>query len=98
MASITDSVMTPGTVQKVSVSGSSAATTNAIAGDGNGVGIVRLMSTTDCYVKFGVSPTATTNDMYIAAYQPEYFKINAGEKVAAIQVSASGTLGVTEMQ
>lgn len=83
--------MYPGTVQKVTVSGTSAATSNAVTSS-----IVRLLSTTDCHIKFGVTPTATTNDTLLLANIPEYFAINNGEKVAAIQNAAGGTLYVTE--
>jgi len=82
-----------GTVATVSVSSSSAqsaahaATTN----------VVRLVSTTDCHVAFGSSPTATTSSMYLPANQVEYFLVAASEKVAAIRANADGTLYVTEM-
>lgn len=84
----------PGTSQTVSVSGTSAATTNAV---GSYINKVRLRSTTDCFIKFAKSPTATTSDMFLPAGETEYFDVKPGQKVAAIQSSASGTLYVTEM-
>ncbi len=81
----------PGTVQKVTVSGTSAATPNAVSSS-----VVRLLSTTDCYFVFGVTPTATANHSLLIANIPEYFTITPGEKVAALQASTGGTLFVTE--
>lgn len=96
MAALIDSVMQVSSTQKVSVSGTSAATTNTIGGERTWA-VVRLLSTTDCHVAFAASPTATTNNMLLKANMPEYFKMNSGDKVAAIQSSASGTLYVTHM-
>ena len=59
--------------------------------------IVRIMCTSDCYIAFGSSPTATTGDMILPANQPEYFTMVGAEKVSAIQVAEGGTLHVTEM-
>lgn len=58
---------------------------------------VRIWASTDCFVAFGASPTATSSDMPITALQPEYFDITPGHKISAIRQSASGTLYVTEM-
>lgn len=58
---------------------------------------VRVVVTTAAYVKVGNSPTATTSDVYMPADTPEYFTITPGMKVSAIQVSAAGTLHVTEL-
>lgn len=82
-----------GTTQKVSISGSSAATSNAV---GSGIQQVRLMSTVACYIKVAGTPTATTSDPLLAPYVPEYIEIKPGEKVAAITDGASGSLFVTE--
>lgn len=80
-----------GTVQKVTVSGTSTATTNAVSSN-----VIRLLSTTDCHVVTASTPTATANDTLLIANIPEYFSITPGHKVAAIQSSAGGTLYVTE--
>lgn len=58
---------------------------------------VRVYCTTDAFVKFGVTPTATTADMPVAGGVFEYFSVNPGEKISAIQSTANGTLYVTEM-
>ena len=82
------------TNETVSVTGTSAAVTNAF---GAGTTIIRLVSTTDCYLKFGATPTAVATDMLLPANVVEYFGATPGVKVAAIQRAAAGTLFVTEM-
>lgn len=59
--------------------------------------IVRVVCTTAAYIKIDVNPTATTNDHYIGPEIPEYFRCRPGDKVSAVQVAASGTLHVSEM-
>jgi hypothetical protein len=82
-----------GTHQSVAYTGTAGTIANVIA---TGVQKVRVVVTTAAYVKIGSSPTAATTDVYMAADSPEYFTINSGEKVSAVQVSAGGTLHVTE--
>lgn len=62
-----------------------------------GIQKVRVVVTSAAYIKIGSSPTATTADVYMAADAAEYFTITAGQKVSAVQVSAGGTLHVTEV-
>lgn len=85
----------PGTTQTITTSGSSAAISTAFA---TGTTVVRIVATEDVNIKFGSAPTATTSDPFVPANQVEYFKVTAGEKVAAIQNSAAGTCYVTEME
>lgn len=60
--------------------------------------IVRVVCTTAAYVAIGSAPVADSGDMYVAADQPEYFRVIPGsDKVSAVQVSAGGSLYVTEM-
>tara|TARA_R100000664_G_C2759750_1_gene149853 strand:- start:4815 stop:5129 length:315 start_codon:yes stop_codon:yes gene_type:complete len=87
-------VLPLGTTQTISVASGSAANSSAFA---VGTTVVRVVSTTDCHIIFAASPTATTSTAYLPANQVEYFKVNAGEKVAAIRANADGTLYVTEM-
>ena len=84
----------PATTQKVDYTGTSAATSNAVA---TGIHLVRVVSTTDCHVAIGGTPTATTSDLYLPAYTVEYFIVNEGQKLAAIRAASSGSLYVTEM-
>lgn len=83
----------PSTVQTVSISGTSAATSNAV---GSETRVIRIIATTACHYIIGASPTATTSDTYLPANTFEYIKINPGEKIAFIQNAASGTAYVTE--
>lgn len=87
----------PSTTQTVAISGTSAATANAL---NKNIVVVRVLSTTNCFIRFGTgTPTATTADTPIVAFTPEYFRVDAQDtiKVAGIQMSAGGSLYVTEM-
>lgn len=84
----------PTTTQVVTVGAASAATTNAVGAETH---IVRLVSTTDCHITFAGTPTATTSDWLLPSGVVEYMTIRPGQKVAAIQNSAGGSLYVTEM-
>jgi len=83
-----------GTHQSVAFTGTAGTITNAVAA---GSYMVRVCSTSACYIAFGTAPTATTAGIYIPANVPEYFTCSPGEKVSAIQLSAGGTLHVTEI-
>jgi hypothetical protein len=82
------------TAQTVSYTGTAGTISNGV---GSQTYKVRVLVTTDAYIKIGDSPTATTSDTYIPALTPEYFTITPGQKVSAIQVSSSGALKVTEI-
>lgn len=89
--------LAPSTTQTVTISGTSAATANALS---KNTVVVRLLATTGCFVTVGTgTPTANTTHMPIAANIPEYIRVNGYEtvKVAGVQISAGGTLYVTEM-
>ena len=61
--------------------------------------VVRLCATVRTWVAFGANPTADkAAGMLLPADSPEYFVVTPGEKVAALQDSAGGTLTVTEMR
>lgn len=83
-----------GTHQSVAYTGTAGTISTAIT---QAVKKARIVVTSAAYVKIGVSPTATNSDVYMAADSPEYVSIMPGEKVSAIQVSAGGTLHVTEI-
>lgn len=83
-----------GTVQSVAYTGTAGTIANGIT---NGIQRVRLLATTDCFVKVSAAGTAaTTSDTYLVGLAPEYITITSGEKVSAIQVASGGTLYVTE--
>lgn len=69
------------------------AQTAAIADE---VYVVRLVATADVFVAIGADPTATTSSAYLPAGVVEYVAVRPGQKVAALQASAAGTLYVTQ--
>ena len=84
------------TTQTVSVTDSSAATSNAF---GDSTTHVRVVCTVDCFIVFGATPTATSSKTYLPADTVEFFKVPDGgtTKLAALREgSTSGTLYVTE--
>lgn len=87
-------VMEGATTQTVSVTGTTALTTNL-----TGQGTVRVVCTQDAHMVQGiqgaVGATATTSDMLIPMFSPEYF-YSRGSKFAFIRDSQSGTCYVTE--
>jgi hypothetical protein len=83
-----------GSNQVVSFTSTSTATSTAFQ---TGVNTIRVVATTSCHVAFGASPTATTSSTRLAANVPEYIVVGAGQKLAAIRTTTSGTLHVTEV-
>jgi hypothetical protein len=58
--------------------------------------VVRLIATSDCYVKFGDSDVAaTSSDMLLKGSLAEYFTLGGRKYIAAIRVSSNGTLNIT---
>jgi hypothetical protein len=85
--------ISPGTSYSVAV--------GAVSAQGNlpqeGVTIVRLFSTVDCFIAFGTNPTAVAgSSMFLPGGIVEYFEIRSNEKFAVIQNGSTGTLYVTE--
>jgi hypothetical protein len=62
--------------------------------------IVRLISTTDCHIRFGESNAvaATSTDMFMKASEPEYFSLRGSKYISAIRDSADGTLNIQIME
>lgn len=89
--------LAPSTTQTVTISGTSAATANALSKE---TVVIRVLATTACFINIGTdTPTATTANTPISANIPEYFRVNGNQtiKVAGIQLSAGGSLYITEM-
>ena len=61
--------------------------------------IVRLSCTEDCHVEISRTAAADVSNtsMFLPAGSIEYFYVFAGDYVAAIQNSTTGTLYITEM-
>ena len=58
---------------------------------------VRIVCTTDAFVKVGDAPTAAASDPLFPAGSVEYVTITPGQKVSALRSSVDGTLHVTEI-
>jgi hypothetical protein len=82
-----------GTVQSVAYTGTAGTITNVL---GTQTNKVRVLVTTDAFITTDGS-TATSSGTYLPGLAAEYFTVTPGQKVSAIQVSAGGTLYVTEM-
>lgn len=78
---------------KVAYTGT-AGTTAALSPDTK---VIRVMATTDCFIRISPAGTAAVADvdMYLPAYVAEYFEGQPSVKVSAIQVSTGGTIYVT---
>lgn len=86
-------VLQPATGSQVAYT-ATAANTSAYSGKT----VVRVVSDQACYIAIGVDATANTStSTYLPAGVVEYFKVADGHRVSAVQVSAGGTLYVTEM-
>lgn len=86
-----------GTTQTVAYTGTAGVSGTAFGATKGQTFRIRVVSTTDCFVKMGASPTATTSDMPLFAKVPEIFACRPGEKISAVQSSSGGNLFVTEL-
>jgi len=57
---------------------------------------VRVVVTTDAWVTTDGSTPSATSGAYVVALTPEVFTTTPGQTVKAVQVTAAGTLYVTE--
>jgi len=71
-------------------------TASAVIAVSAGIFKVRLLSTTDCYVRTDGVTATSSNGVYLPALQAEYATVRGGQGITAVQVSAGGTLQVTE--
>lgn len=78
-----------GNGEVVSISGTSAASTNAYKG------IVIITPTVDCFVRMGEDPTAVANgtDQFLVQNGVYMFRVNG--KIAAITTAATGSLYIS---
>ena len=88
------SVFRLGSTQPVSFTSTSTANATAFQA---GTNVVRVIASTQCHIKIAKDPTALTTDAKLPANVPEYFAVTAGQKVAVIRTTTSGTLYVSEM-
>lgn len=86
----------PGTSQKLTTSGASAQS----AAVSDKTTLVRLFATNDCYVKFGINPTALADGtcVFIPGGIVDFLGITPGDKIATIQFASGGFLFITEAE
>jgi len=82
--------MRPTTTEKLTSTGTSSQT----AAFADNIEYVRVVSDAAVHIEFGVNPTATASTIYVPADDIEYFKVSAGEKLAAI---GSANVYVTQL-
>jgi hypothetical protein len=83
-----------GATQKVAFTGT-AGTSTAIS---SGVNVVRVALSSAGYIKLSSAGTAATaTDIYLPAGVVEYFIVDPGTRISAVQDSAGGNLSVTEL-
>lgn len=59
---------------------------------------VYVSATANCHIRLGTAPVAVATDMLIKASDPPIMlKVAPGEKIAAIQDTASGTVNIIEV-
>lgn len=63
-----------------------------------GASAIRLACTSACRVAIGSNPTATATSLLLMPGEGEYFLVNGGDKVAAIQEAVAGKLSIVEVQ
>lgn len=84
-----------GTVQTVSISSSSAATSSAVGADTR---VIMVSSDVACNIAIAASPTASASTTYLPAGIVVFLAVEGGSsKVAAHHASNTGTLNVTEL-
>lgn len=58
--------------------------------------IIRVVSTTDCFIAIGSNPTATSSSTFVPFGSVEYFKVAGAVKLAAIKSTTAGVIYITE--
>ena len=72
-------------------------TAAASAAFASGINHIRIVATTAAYYKIAGTPVATSSDTYLPANVIEIIRVNPGQKISFIQVSAGGTASVSQM-
>lgn len=89
-------VLTPvaGSTIKAAI-GATSATSSAVTKSG----IYRVWASNNCYVERGSAPTASSSTVPMSAEIPEHWNLAAGDKIAAIQMTAgeTGNVFITRM-
>jgi hypothetical protein len=80
----------PGSTKTAAAGASTAA--SAVMGT---AGVYSVVSTTDAYIEIGTAPVATTGTMFLAAGIPLFMRLEATDKIAALQKAAAGVVHAT---
>ena len=56
---------------------------------------IRLSTTANCHIAFGVNPTATSSNLYLPANVVEYFTVCPGSKIDIVRVVADGDVYIS---
>lgn len=48
---------------------------------------IRLASDVDCFVEFGIDPTATSNSLLLLGGAAEYFIVTPGHRLSVVEVA-----------
>ena len=84
-----------GSGQNITTGAASVQATNAV---GDNAQAIQISATASCHVAIGMNPTATATDMLVKASDPPLvIRVTPGEKIAAIQDTAGGTLNIVEV-
>jgi len=81
-----------GTVENISYDGTSVVAT---AFDAATV-LLRVVSTTDCYIDIGATPVASSSTILLIAGVQEYFRIASGDALAVIRSKTNGILSISQ--
>jgi hypothetical protein len=84
----------PGAALQVA-SGASSAQSSALSA---GCRLIRVSCTAAARIAIGANPTATSTSALVTPYFVEYFSVNGGDKVAAIQEAVAGKVSITEVE
>ncbi len=63
----------------------------------DGVEVLRFVSTVNCHIEFGLTPTATTSSMFLPAGLVEYFQRKPGHSIAVRQSTSAGIIYISSM-
>ncbi len=63
---------------------------------GSGIYKVRILVTTDAYVRTDSVTATSSNGVYMPGLTPEYVTVTPGQTITAVQVTTGGSLQVTE--
>ena len=72
-------------------------TAAASAAFASGINHIRIVAPPAASYKIAGTPVATSSDTYLPANVIEIIRVNPGQKISFIQVSAGGTASVSQM-